>query len=143
MGDEHFCLLAHRSIKKTKSNGSILFEFALVMPIFLILILGGVDLVLATAARSNLSYVAIQTAACGAQTPTNCPILEDYAEKIARDIGMNAPVTLDKLSACAGCVKVVVRMTTIPVGPFFPAINFASTATATITATITATTKGN
>jgi|ERR1700730_3111029 Flp pilus assembly protein TadG len=139
MVNGHCSLLAHRSIKKTKNDGSILFEFALVLPIFLILILGGVDLVLATSAKSNLSYVAIQTAACGAQTPKNCPILEDYAEKIARDIGMNAPVTLDDQSACAGCVKVVARMTTIPVGPFFPAINFASTATATITAT----TKGN
>jgi hypothetical protein len=45
------------------------------MPIFLILILSGVDLVLATSAKSNLSYVAMQTAACRAQTSSTAPTL--------------------------------------------------------------------
>jgi len=139
MRNGHPSSSAHHSTKKQTEDGSILFEFALVMPIFLILILGGIDLVLATSAKSNLSYVAMQTAACRAQTPDNCRNFQGYATKLAADIGLNAPVAVTLDDACAGCVKVIASMTTIPVGPFFPAINFVSTATATITAT----TKGN
>ena len=55
--------------KRAKRNsGSILFEFAIVVPVFLLLVLGGLDLLLATTAKSNLSYVAQETAAAAGRS---------------------------------------------------------------------------
>lgn len=85
-----------------RQRGSVLIEFALVLPVLLLLILGGFDLILAGNAKNNLDYVAEQTAKCMMHNPSNCPDPQSYASQLAAGIG--------------------------PVSPFFPVLNLSATA---------------
>jgi Flp pilus assembly protein TadG len=138
VGNAHFSPSARRSTKKTKSDGSVLIEFALIVPILLLLTLGGTDLMLATSAKSNLSYVAQATASCAATIPAPdmCGNLPTYANSVARGVGLNSPVTVSQITyPCAGCVTVEVNVTTAPISPFFPKIDLSAKATAFPTGT--------
>jgi Flp pilus assembly protein TadG len=138
MVNAHFSPSTRRSTKKTKSDGSVLLEFALIVPILLLLTLGGTDLLLATSAKSNLSYVAQATASCAAKIPAPdmCENLSAYANSVAHGVGLNSPVTVPQITyPCAGCVTVQVNVTTAPISPFFPAIDLSAEATAFPTGT--------
>jgi hypothetical protein len=140
MRNPHLPLSPLRNTKIRKSKGSILIEFALIVPVLLLLVLGGTDLLLATSAKSNLSYVAQATASCAAKTPLPemCENLATYANSLARGIGLNAPVTVPIITyPCQGCVTVELNVTTAPISPFFPAITLSATATAFPTGTQT------
>jgi Flp pilus assembly protein TadG len=140
MRNPHMRLSPLRNTKIRKSKGSILIEFALIVPILLLLVLGGTDLLLATSAKSNLSYVAQATASCAAKTPPPemCEDLTSYANSLARGIGLNASVTVPIITyPCPGCVTVELDVTTAPISPFFPAITLSATATAFPTGTQT------
>lgn len=115
------------ALLRKRAAGSVLLEFALLLPVFLLLVLGGFDLILAGNAKNNLDYVAEQTASCLAHTPANCSDPQGYASQLGQGVGLNVPVTITQ-NACNGCVSVTATATTQPVSPFFPALNLSATA---------------
>ena len=49
---------------RSKMRGQALVEFALILPVFLVLVLGGIDFLWQETMASNFTYVVNQTAIC-------------------------------------------------------------------------------
>lgn len=105
-------------------RGSILLEFCLVLPIFLLLILGGFDLITLATAKSNVDWISQQVATC--TKAATCPAAQVTAQSIAGGFGMNtAAVT----ATAAGNVATVGYLWQ-GISPFFSPTQLQSTATA-------------
>jgi Flp pilus assembly protein TadG len=79
-------------MKRGKQTGQAIIEFALSLSLFLILLLGGLDLGWAEICKQNLDYTAQTTATCLAQTPANCPDATTYATSLANGLGLRGPI---------------------------------------------------
>lgn len=107
-----------------RNRGAILVEFAFVLPIFLFLILGGIDLMRIENAKSDLDAIVISTAACNAQS--NCGTdPQSYARNLAQGFLM-APAATS--ASCSGNTCTA-QYNWIPLSPFFSAANLTATAT--------------
>ena len=118
-------------VKNRKTQrGSVLVEMALVLPILLLLVIGGIDLDLMVTAKSALNYVAGEAARCGAQVSPACSP-SAYVSQAAAGLGLNA----SKVSSPPPCVPGNPCMITLtyqwtPISPFFKSTTLSSTATA-------------
>jgi Flp pilus assembly protein TadG len=110
----------------SSQRGQALLEFALVLPILLLLMLGGAGLIMAYSARQDLHYVAQETAMCLAMNNPSCSgNAQGYAQTIAQQIGLANPtgVIASPGSSCGGaCWQVTATYTVNPIFPFFPSV---------------------
>ena len=113
-------------------RGQALIEFALMLPVFLLLLLAGSDLLMALSAKQNIAYVAEETAKCWASADPNCASgYQPYARSIASGVGVPNPGTLTaSLSDCgAKCASITVSYPAVPLFQgFFPSVTLKSTA---------------
>jgi Flp pilus assembly protein TadG len=113
--------------KRLREKGVGLVEFALILPVFLALILGGMDLFLCEMTKSNLSYIATQAANCGV---TGCNV-QNYVNTTAPGLSLNAKdITVTQSKPIQGEYKVTLDTTYKPIGPVFPTVALTASATA-------------
>jgi|SRR5580658_1514385 Flp pilus assembly pilin Flp len=119
---KHSPLLAMRIRKWRHENGAVLVEFAVILSIFLLLILGGLDLERMANAKSNVDWIAQQIATCtkakscaGATPPS-----------LASGFGMDSK----NISPKSDANPITVTYQWQPISPFFKAQTLTSTATA-------------
>jgi hypothetical protein len=106
-------------------RGSVLLEFALCLPVLLLLILGGLDLSLLASAKSSTNYIATTTAACLARTPANCASPQSYAQSLAQGLGLYGTI-----AASGSYQALTVTYQWSPCSPFFSAATLTATASA-------------
>jgi Flp pilus assembly protein TadG len=121
---------------RKRQRGSVMVEMALVLPVMLLLILGGIDLDLMVTAKSSLNYVAGETARCMARNPGCTPAAFGTAE--GASLGLkSAAITVTPLTAncppptgtpCTAQAQVTYIWS--PISPFFRSATLTSTATA-------------
>jgi Flp pilus assembly protein TadG len=113
-------------------RGSVLVEIALVLPVLLLIVLGGIDLDLMVSAKSALNFVAGEAARCGAQVLGCSPSAS--AMNNASGLGLKAsnvnvtspPCGPPLLNPCTVTVTYLWK----PISPFFKSATLSSTATA-------------
>jgi Flp pilus assembly protein TadG len=118
-----------------RQAGQAMVEFAIMLPLLLLLLLGGADLLMAISAHQQVSYVAQETAQwclvnVGVTTP--CSAAPGQAQTFATQIGL---INASKMSATPNscpfeCVSVTATYSFVPVFPFFPSFTMTSTAQA-------------
>jgi Flp pilus assembly protein TadG len=121
---------------KNSERGQALVEFAIVIPVIVLILLAGADLLTAISAKHNIEYVAQETAQCAAMNNSNCvtstgPQVQPYAQQIAASLGLTNTGALTATSnSCGGtCVAVTVNYPAAPLfAGFFPSVNLRSTA---------------
>jgi hypothetical protein len=118
---------------RNKQNGQALVETALAMVFIVIpLLLGAVDLSMAMMAKSNINYVAEESARCLAVDNPNCGDLEDYASGIAPGVGLSGRIEATS-NGCNKCKSVTITYSYTPIFPFiFPTLSLSTTAQYTI-----------
>lgn len=129
--------VAGRSCSMRPERGQALVEFAIMIPFFLLLLLGGADVLMAFSAKSSLNTVAAQTAQCLQQNNSICSSgPQAYAQSIAPGLGMNASQLTASRNACVGvpnCFNVTVNYVAAPIFKgFFPNVSMQSTAQYTV-----------
>jgi Flp pilus assembly protein TadG len=127
--------------RTANQRGSVLVEMAIVLPVLLLLILGGIDLDLMTTSKSGLNFVAGETARCMAQNPL-CQGPATFAQQQATGLGLNGrlnaisipPTPCPQLPSppppgptCSVTVTVTYGWT--PLSPFFHPVTLTSVAT--------------
>ncbi len=86
-----------------RQKGSALVEFAVVLPILVLLLLGGIDLIEASSTNSSLGYIAEETSRCIALNSALCASgAAPYAQQLARNLGMNANYLTVPQVTCGG-----------------------------------------
>lgn len=100
-----------------KQRGSVLIEMAIVLPILLLLVIGGIDLSLMTQSKANVDFVAGETARCMARTP-GCNA-QTFAQQESNGFGMNGTLTATATPMPGGQYSVKVTYNWTPVSPFF------------------------
>jgi Flp pilus assembly protein TadG len=120
-----------------RQHGQAMVEFAIMLPILLLLLLGGADLLMAIAAHQQVSYVAQETAQwCLANVPigTPCGAAAGQAQTFASQLGlMNSGKVAAASNGCTitpACVSITATYSFVPVFPFFPSFTMTSTAQA-------------
>ena len=106
-----------------KQRGAALIEFALVLPIFLLLVLGSMDLFFCEMAKANLSYITTQAANCSTQK--GCDV-QGYVNSAAPGLSLSAKA----ITVTRSGNTVTLSTTYKPIGPVFPSVNLSATATA-------------
>ena len=106
-----------------KQKGTALVEFALVLPVFLLLVLGAMDLSFCQMAKSNLNYLATQAANCSAKKSCN---VQGYVNDSALGLSMNPKA----ITVTQEGDTVTLSTTYRPIGPVFPKVALSATATA-------------
>ena len=120
--------------RKTQ-RGSVLVEMALVLPMLLLIVLGGIDLNLMAGAKSALNYIAGEAARCGAQVNTPCSP-STYVSQAAPGLGLKASSVGPPVTTICGpgvlgtSCQVTITYTWTPISPFFKAATLTSTASA-------------
>ena len=127
------------SEQKTQ-RGSVLVEIALVLPVLLLIVLGGIDLNLMVSAKSSLNYVAGQTAQCMAHNNQCAPATFGTSEGAGLGLKRGS-ITVTPLtpncpqivagvppSPCTAQVQVTYAWT--PISPFFKSATLTSNAQA-------------
>jgi hypothetical protein len=127
------------TVNRKTQRGSVLVEIALVLPVLLLIVLGGIDLDLMVTAKSALNYVASETARCMAQN-SSCP--SNFPQTQAGGLGLNASHITPSSVPSTPCppapptpppvpcsVTVTVTYTWSPISPFFKAATLTSIAT--------------
>jgi Flp pilus assembly protein TadG len=123
-------------------RGSVMVEMAIVLPVLLLLIIGGIDLDLMVTAKSSLNYVAGQTAECMVHN-ARCPSTT-FAQTQATGLGLKASNISVSSVPAAPCpvlvtfpppnppcsVVVTVTYGWTPISPFLRAATLTSVATA-------------
>jgi Flp pilus assembly protein TadG len=114
-------------------HGQALIEFAMVIPVVVLLLLGGADLIMAFSAKQNVTYVAEETARCWALRNTNCwpSGYQPYARSVASGLGLLNSGTLAASSNGCGpnCASITVSYRAAPMFQgFFPSVALTSTA---------------
>jgi Flp pilus assembly protein TadG len=118
--------------KLKKQSGQAIVEFAIMLPLLLLLLLGGADLLMAISAHQQVSYVAQETAqwclsTVGVNTP--CTGAPGQAQLFGTQLGLiNASKVSAAANGCAGCVSVTATYSFVPIFPFFPSFTMTSTA---------------
>jgi Flp pilus assembly protein TadG len=121
-------------------SGQALVEFAVVIPVFVLILLAGADLLTAISAKHNIEYVAEETASCIANNGSNCvnssgPQPQSYAQQVAASLGLTNTGALTATSSSCGSLCTAVTVT-YPAAPlfagFFPSVTLHSTAQHTI-----------
>jgi Flp pilus assembly protein TadG len=108
-----------------RSKGAILLEFAFVLPIFALLILGGMDLMRLENAKSDLDSIAITTSGCF--VAGNCGTdVQTYARNLASGFLMAASATTMTCSANTCTAHYAWQ----PLSPFLSSAQLTATATA-------------
>lgn len=104
-------------------KGTALIEFALVLPVFLLLVLGAMDLSFCQMAKSNLGYLTTQAANCAAKQGCN---VQGYVD------GSAPGLSLDPTAITVTRSGDTVTLSTLykPIGPVFPKVQLSVTATA-------------
>jgi hypothetical protein len=129
--------------RKSTANqrGSVLVEMAIVLPVLLLLILGGIDLDLMTTSKSALNFVAGETARCMAENP-GCQGPTIFAQQQATGLGLNGVLRATAVppNPCPQAANppvpppctsmVTVTYTWTPISPFFHTTTLTSVATA-------------
>jgi hypothetical protein len=118
-------------------RGSVLVEIALVLPVLLLIVLGGIDLDLMVTAKSSLNYVAGQTAQCMAHNvgcvPATFGTSEGAGLGLKRGSITVTPLTPNCPPAVPGTpctAQVQVTYAWAPISPFFKSATLTSIATA-------------
>jgi Flp pilus assembly protein TadG len=115
--------------KRLRERGSAIVEFALILPLFLALILGGMDLFLCEMAKSNLSYIATQAANCGV---TGCSV-QSYVNTAAPGLSLNPKdITVKQSVPSKGEYTVTLDTQYKPIGPVFPSVALTASATSVL-----------
>jgi hypothetical protein len=118
--------LFHRGkVYSSPQRGSILLEMALCIPVFLLLVLGGFDLVWCCRAKSNLDWIAQQAASCSAKTSCDVNAL---VNKDANGLSLDSTKITRTFDPGAGTATLVYAYKAI--GPFWPNLTLTSSATA-------------
>jgi Flp pilus assembly protein TadG len=118
----------------SKQRGSVLVEMAIVLPVLLLLILGGIDLDLMVTSKSALNYVASETARCAAHNPGCVP--SAFAQVTATGLGLKGALSISASPNCppptgSPCTATVTASYSwSPLSPFFRPVTLTSTATA-------------
>ena len=122
---------ATRKERQNAQRGSVLVEIALVLPVLLLIILGGIDLDLMVTSKSALNYVAGEGARCGAQTTPPCST-SSYVSQAAPGLGLNASGVRITSAPCTPGTACQLQLTYQwnPISPFFKTTQLTSTATA-------------
>jgi TadE-like protein len=124
------------SSKQHRQRGSVLVEMALVLPVLLLLVLGGMDLSLMTNSKSNLDYVARTTSQCMVHNPS-CPP-QTFAAQLATGVNLRGTLTVTASGPpcplpAAPPVPCSVTVTAVdgwtPISPFFHTYTLTSVAT--------------
>ena len=112
-------------------RGQAMVEFAVILPVLILLLLAGADLLMAISDRQQVSYVAQETAQwCAANSgcsPTG------QAQTFARQLALINPNNVSAATnGCSGtgCVSVTVRYSFTSMFQFFPSFTMTSTAVA-------------
>jgi Flp pilus assembly protein TadG len=108
-------------------KGVALLEFALVLPIFLLLVLGAMDLSFCQMAKSNLNYLTTQAASCAAKKTCTA---QGYIDSSAAGLSLNPAAITVGTTITPGETTVTLSMTYKPIGPVFPKVNLSATAKA-------------
>jgi hypothetical protein len=121
--------------RSRKGKGVALVEAALVLPVLIGLIIGGIDASLAVGARNDLNSIAFMTAACWAN-PTSrtgvCPDVQNYAQQRAQGLTLGnwRNLTAVETPCGANCDQVTLTYPYHAIGPWFPSITLRATAQA-------------
>lgn len=126
------------TIKQTKHNGEqgqAILEFAVMLPVFLLIGLGLVDIQMLVERAANLDYIANETARCMAINGPACSgakTAKGYAESLADGLRMDTKaMTID-----SGCgTEVCTASLTYPfkaIGVWFPSVVIKRTGTASL-----------
>jgi Flp pilus assembly protein TadG len=99
---------------KRKQRGAVILEAAFVLPVFLLLILGGFDLTLLAHAKSNTDWIAEQSAVCSAKQGCD-PVALAQANATALSMPGNLNITVEAPG------DVIVTYGWAPIGPFMSA----------------------
>jgi Flp pilus assembly protein TadG len=123
-------------VRNSKKRGSVIVEMAVVLPIMLLLIIGGLDLTLMAQSKSNLNYITGETARCMAQSCAGSA--QAYAQQEATGLGLhgNLTVTVTYSPPCPQpignppCTATVTAANSWkPISPFFRPTTLTSVAT--------------
>jgi len=119
---------------RKRQRGSVMVEMALVLPVMLLLILGGIDLDLMVTAKSAVNYVASETARCAAHN-TGC-VPTTFAQDSATGLGLKGTLGVLASPNCPPptglpcTATVTINYSWSPISPFFRSATLTSTATA-------------
>ena len=122
--------------RNLKQRGSVIVEMAVVLPVMLLLIIGGLDLTLMAQSKSNLNYVTGETARCMAQSCSGSA--QAFAQQQAAGLGLhgNLSVTVTSSPPCPQplgsppCTATVTAVNSwTPISPFFRSTTLTSVAT--------------
>jgi len=116
--------------ERNPERGQSLLEFALVLPLMILLLLGGVDLITLYTSQQNVEYIAEESARCSAVNGEGCQQgIEQYAQMLASDVKlMNSNELTAIENECRGCSSITVTYRWAPVFPGVPHITLKSTA---------------
>jgi len=142
-------------IRRNKQRGSAMVEFALILPVFLLLAVGGMCMLMAWNTYGNVGYIAQQVAQCranyllggAAAAGSQCPgagngAATTYANTLGTGMNVNAfnvnsgaslTVTETTGTPCAGCIQEQVSYPFTPFAALIPAIAMNETAIAAVT----------
>ncbi len=122
---------------RNPQRGQALIEFALILPIFLLLMLGGADLLMAYSAKQNLNYVSQETAMCQViATNPDCGNATTYAQMLAQGMGLDqTTIGASVTSTCGGTCSQITA--TYICAPIFPGFGFTGTINLTSVAQFT------
>lgn len=118
------------------SRGSVIVEFALVLPILCFLLLGGIDLIGAYTTVGQVSYIAEESARCEALQNPACGVningqnqATSYAQQLAAGMQIRNYTDLTVTqNSCAHCSSVTVSYTYQSLFHFLPQIAIRRTA---------------
>jgi Flp pilus assembly protein TadG len=122
--------------QERSERGQALVEFAIIIPVIVLILLAGADLLTAISAKHNIEYVAEETASCIANNGSTCvnsgvPQPQPYAQQVASSLGLtNTGALTASYNSCGGtCFAVSVTYPAAPLfAGFFPSITLRSTA---------------
>jgi len=123
-------------MRKNKQRGQAILEAALILPIFIFIGLGMIDLQWMLSRASNVDYIAHETARCEAigAAPCNSPnTATSYAQQQATSLRMDSASLEVVAPACSpsSCV-VQLSYSFKPVGAWFPTVTIRRTGMASV-----------
>jgi Flp pilus assembly protein TadG len=134
-----------------KQRGTAMVEFALILPVFVLLAIGGMIMLMAVYTYSDVGYIAQQVAQCRANylmggassTASQCPGTggaQTYATTLETTMFVDAfntnpslTVTESTGTPCAGCLQEQISYGFTPFAPLIPAFTMNQTAVAAVT----------